>query len=82
MPAPLAVELAARAPDAERALRPGRPRWLVGHASRPPVHTRQAVHHVSQATKAAVSLGPMPISVRWPGNSKKKSFSIFHLVSN
>jgi hypothetical protein len=71
----------ARAPDVERALRPGRPRWLVGCASRPPVHAGQATHRVSWATKAVVGLGPVLISAWWLGNSKN-SFSIFLSVSN
>jgi hypothetical protein len=67
--------------NAERALRPGRPRWLVGHLSRPPVHAGRDMRRVSQAVKADVGLGPVPILARWLGNSKN-SFSIFHLVSN
>jgi hypothetical protein len=34
----------ARAPDAERALCPGQPHWLGGHASRPPIHVGKAAH--------------------------------------
>jgi hypothetical protein len=39
------VERATRAPDVERPLLLGRPRWLVGHASRPPVYAGQATPH-------------------------------------
>jgi hypothetical protein len=60
--------------NAEWALRPGRPCWLVDHASRPPVHAGNAARHMSQAAKAAVGLGPVLISARWPGNSKKILF--------
>jgi hypothetical protein len=85
MRAPLAIEQAARAPtralDAERALRPGRPRRLVGCASRPSVCTEQATHRMSWAAKAAVGLGLVPILARCPRNSKI-SFSIFHSFSN
>jgi hypothetical protein len=56
--------------NTEWALRPGRPRWLLVHASRPPVHVEQATCHVSRAAKATVGLGPVPILARWPGNSK------------
>jgi hypothetical protein len=35
----------ARTPYVERALLPGRPHWLVGRASRPPVYARQATRH-------------------------------------
>jgi hypothetical protein len=84
MRAPLNVDRAesapACAPFAERELHPGRPRWLVGHVSRPPVHTGQAAPCVSRATKAVVGMGPVPISARWPGNSKKNPFPLFEII--
>jgi hypothetical protein len=49
---------------AERVLRPGRPRWLVGRTSRPPVRAGQAALRARRAAKAAVGLGPVPISAR------------------
>jgi hypothetical protein len=49
-----------------RALRPGRRRWLVGHASRPPVRAGQAARRMSRAMKAAIGPSPVPILARWP----------------
>jgi hypothetical protein len=56
--------------NVERALRAGRPHWLVGRVSRPSVRAGQAARRVSRAAKAAVGLGPVPISAWWLGNSK------------
>jgi hypothetical protein len=53
--------------NTERLLHSVQPRWLVGCTSRLLVHAEQAACHMS---RAAASLGPMPILARWPGNSK------------
>jgi hypothetical protein len=44
--------------SAERVLRLGRPRWLVGRASRPLVLARQASRRVSQAKLFDAVAGP------------------------